>query len=99
MIIVSSPDKPFTYTAKGTPRRHAVLDYYAPEIDALYAAVEESTQADLPTPQNWDLEETMGFTHTVVDRVLGHPVDAYEDLFLHGCDRYGQCRSSDCTGC
>ncbi|KAI0691830.1 hypothetical protein BC835DRAFT_1278821 [Cytidiella melzeri] len=86
MILVSSPNKPFTFTAKGTPRRYAVLDEYAPEIDALYAAVEESTQADIPSPQLWDSAGTTEFVRTVVNKVLSRPVSDSQDIFQHSCD-------------
>ena len=88
MIIVSSPNKPFTHTAKGTARRHAVIAEYAPEIDALYANVAESTQADLPPPQQWTLEETSAFVRAVVNNVLERHVEDSQDLFQHGCDRW-----------
>ncbi|KAK7689664.1 hypothetical protein QCA50_007459 [Cerrena zonata] len=36
MILVSSPHKPFVYTAKFSVRRQAMIELYQPEIDALY---------------------------------------------------------------
>ena len=39
MIIVSSPAKPFAYTAKSTASRPMVTTNYKPEIEALYASV------------------------------------------------------------
>ncbi len=89
MILVTSPYKPFTYTSKGAPRRHAIIEDYAPEIDALYAAVEESAQVevDQPAPQAWDADETNRFVRALVTKVLGKSVDDAQDLFQHGCDR------------
>lgn len=39
MILVTSPKKPFMYTAKKTARRQAIVMEYDEEIDALCAAV------------------------------------------------------------
>ena len=88
MIVVASPSKPFTYTAKNTPRRQALINEYEPEINALYDAVDESTQADLAPPATWSEENAKDFVHAVVSRVLDHPVTDNVDLFQSGCDRY-----------
>ncbi|KIM91772.1 hypothetical protein PILCRDRAFT_83846 [Piloderma croceum F 1598] len=45
MIIVSSPAKPFTYTAKSTASRPMVTTNYKPEIEALYASVAKTAKA------------------------------------------------------
>lgn len=86
MILVASPNKPFTYTAKNTARRQAIIIDYEPEIDKLYVDVAETAQSDLPTPQNWSREETLPFIRTVVGNVL-RPLDDDRDLFQEGCDR------------
>ncbi|EPS94433.1 hypothetical protein FOMPIDRAFT_1038850 [Fomitopsis schrenkii] len=86
MIIVANPSKPFTYTAKGTVRRQAVIEEYAEEIDALYAKVEDSTQASIPPPLHWDLVTALDFVRKVVSKVLVHGVGDDDDLFEHGCD-------------
>ena len=41
MILVASPDKPFTYTAKNTPRRHAIIEDYDQEINQIYLLLEQ----------------------------------------------------------
>ena len=87
MIIVSNPSKPFTYTAKGTVRRQAVLDEYAEEINSLYSKVEESTQASITPPIHWDLVTTLEFVRKVVQKVIVRGVEDDDDLFEHGCDR------------
>ncbi|EPS94264.1 hypothetical protein FOMPIDRAFT_1055251 [Fomitopsis schrenkii] len=86
MIVVANPSKPFTYTAKGTVRRQAVLEEYAEEIGALYAKVEDSTQASIPPPLHWGLVTTLDFVRKVVSKVLVRGVDDDDDLFEHGCD-------------
>lgn len=87
MIIVTDPAKPFTYTAKNTLRRQAIVAEYDPEIEALYAAVDETTQADLSPPTSWDLPSTTDFVRAVVTRVLKQPVKDNDDIFQQSCDR------------
>ncbi|OBZ79958.1 L-aminoadipate-semialdehyde dehydrogenase large subunit [Grifola frondosa] len=65
MILVASPSKPFTYTAKNTARRQAIINDYEGEIDALYDAVAETTQADIAPPSAWSKDETLAFVRTV----------------------------------
>ncbi|KAI0050775.1 acetyl-CoA synthetase-like protein [Auriscalpium vulgare] len=86
MIIVSIPSKPFEYTAKGTPRRPAVLRSYEPEIDALYTAVQTASQTDIGPPGTWNEAETRSFLRAVVGSVLKSDIGDEDDLFLAGCD-------------
>lgn len=88
MIIVSTPSKPFMYTAKNTARRQAILSAYEAEINALYVAVDETTQSDLQPPALWDLSSTLEFVRGVVAKVLKRDMQDSDDLFQHGCDRY-----------
>lgn len=87
MIIITDPAKPFTYTAKNTLRRQAIVAEYEPEIEALYAAVDETTQADLTPPASWDLPSTTEFVKAVVTRVLKQSVKDTDDIFQQSCDR------------
>ncbi|PCH34918.1 NAD(P)-binding protein [Wolfiporia cocos MD-104 SS10] len=86
MIIVAKASKPFTYTAKNTARRHAVISDYAEEINTLYDVVDESTQSSIPSPTHWDIVTATEFVRAVVVKVLGHTVHDDDDLFHHGCD-------------
>ncbi|EKM51198.1 uncharacterized protein PHACADRAFT_103930 [Phanerochaete carnosa HHB-10118-sp] len=86
MIIVSSPAKPFTYTAKGTPRRPAIINEYQPEIEALYATVDETTQAHLLPPRSWTLPHAIEFVRSTVQEVMTRYVLDTDDLFQKGCD-------------
>src|SRR5882762_11679531 len=88
MIIVKSPDKPFEYTAKGTPRRQVCLKIYEAEIDAVYAAVEDSSQTELTPPGEWNAQTTLEFVVTVVEKVMKHKLGTEDDIFQNGCDRY-----------
>ncbi|KAJ7769931.1 hypothetical protein B0H16DRAFT_1516867 [Mycena metata] len=85
MILVSSPTKPFTYTAKNTARRQAIIADYEIEIDAVYATVEETTQAGTRL-EAWDSLSTLEFVREVVRSVMSSPVEDEDDIFQHGCD-------------
>ncbi|KAK7470228.1 hypothetical protein VKT23_001662 [Stygiomarasmius scandens] len=87
MILVASPSKPFTYTAKNTTRNPAIIREYTPEIEALYDSLEESTQANVPAPEKWDLESSTGFVRDVVKKVLANEdIRDEDDLFQVGGD-------------
>ncbi|KAH9931804.1 uncharacterized protein B0H18DRAFT_1093226 [Fomitopsis serialis] len=86
MIIVAHPSKPFTYTAKGTARRQAVINDHEEEIENLYRVVEETTQSSIPPPEQWDFKTVTDFVRAVVGKVLVRPVKDDDDLFEHGCD-------------
>ncbi|OCB92288.1 acetyl-CoA synthetase-like protein [Sanghuangporus baumii] len=86
MIIVVSPSKPFTYTAKNTARRQVIIEDYVEEIDAIYTAVEESTQANIPLPPSWSFKHALEFTRKTVQGVMKLSIGDDADLFRHGCD-------------
>lgn len=87
MILVAKPSKPFQYTAKGTVRRGVTLEDYKDEIDALYNAVEESAQSNIPPPARWDIGSATDFVRAVLGKVMVHAVQDGDDIFQHGCDR------------
>ena len=87
MILVAKPNKPFSYTAKRTVRRGAVIKDYEDEINALYDSVEESSQSTVPPPTSWDIAPTAEFVRRVVNQVMGRTVPDDADLFQNGCDR------------
>ncbi|THV01944.1 acetyl-CoA synthetase-like protein, partial [Dendrothele bispora CBS 962.96] len=87
MILVASPSKHFTYTAKNTPRNNAIIKKYAPEIEAIYNSLEESTQSSIPVPAQWDLESSTEFVRAVVKKVLAiEDIGDEEDVFQRGGD-------------
>jgi nucleoside-diphosphate-sugar epimerase/aryl carrier-like protein len=49
MIRLSSPEKPFKLTVKGTTQRNAINADYAQEIDEIYAAQDKQLAIDLPS--------------------------------------------------
>lgn len=87
MVIVAKPSKPFTYTAKSTARRQAIIQDYEDEINAVYDAVDESNQTNIPLPLTWNIISSIDFVRAVVSKVLTRPVQVEDDLFEHGCDR------------
>lgn len=88
MIIVAKPSKPFVYTAKLTARRQTVIIDYESEIDALYEAVEESTQAAGKIPLSWTSETSLSFVRSVIGSVLKVSIADDDDIFQHSCDRF-----------
>lgn len=87
MIIVTDPAKPLEYTPKGTPRRLTSLALYEDEIKAVYNAVNKVSQTDLLPPTEWDIETTLEFVRTAVERVMTVSIGDDDDLFQNGCDR------------
>jgi hypothetical protein len=88
MIVVASPSKPFTFTAKGTTRRGAIIKEYDPEIEAAYKAVEESAQSDIAVPAEWNATTAREFIRKAVYAVLRQELKDDDDFFQYGCDRY-----------
>ncbi|KAL6306740.1 hypothetical protein BKA93DRAFT_894740 [Sparassis latifolia] len=86
MILVANPSKPFTYTAKNTARRQAIINLYEDEINEAYNLVEESAQDNIPVSSHWDVVAAREFVRAVVVKVLGRNIDDDDDLFQHGCD-------------
>lgn len=88
MILVSSPQKPFTYTAKNTARRQAIVAEYDAEIDALYSAVQKTTQPHMNIPSEWTRENVLDFIRLIVSEVMKRTIGDTKDMFESGCDRY-----------
>ncbi|KIM78762.1 hypothetical protein PILCRDRAFT_10982 [Piloderma croceum F 1598] len=86
MVLAASPSKPFTYTAKGTPRRQAILNDYKTEIEALYATVDETAQPQVPLPPNWSDSNALEFVRATVSNVMNQDIEDEDDFFQHGCD-------------
>ncbi|KAJ7245421.1 hypothetical protein C8J57DRAFT_1082265 [Mycena rebaudengoi] len=86
MILVAKPSKPFTYTAKLTARRQAIIIEYANEITDLYAAVDETTQSSIIQPHVWNATSTVDFVRQLVRSIMNNAVEDEDDVFHHGCD-------------
>lgn len=87
MILVASPNKPFSWTAKGTPRRGAIIGEYEAEIDACYEEVERSATVDTPELKNLDSDSVRDFIRQVVAGVMNKQIADDVDIFQSGCDR------------
>jgi len=85
LVIVSDPSKPFSYTAKGAPRRAAILSDYDVDIEALYNEVGKSSQ--ISPPDRWSAESSLIFVRAAVNEVLRRPAADHDDIFERGCDR------------
>lgn len=90
MIITTNSSKPLEFTPKGTPRRQVCLKIYEKEIEAIYEAVKDSSQTDIPVPEVWTVENAMEFVDRTIKRVMKYPIAADQDIFLQGCDRFVQ---------
>ncbi|THH03938.1 hypothetical protein EW145_g5884 [Phellinidium pouzarii] len=89
MILITSPSKPLLYTPKVTLRRQPTIDQYAAEIDAIYAAVDESTQGDIAGPADWSQSNAVEFVRQVVEKTMkksGRGIFDEADLFEFGLD-------------
>ncbi|KAJ7464987.1 hypothetical protein B0H11DRAFT_2050421 [Mycena galericulata] len=86
MILVPKPIKPFTYTAKMTVRRQAVIADYEEEIAALYETVEQTTSLNIPPLIQGDAASILEFVRNAILNVMEKDVGDDEDIFQHGCD-------------
>ncbi|TFK37074.1 hypothetical protein BDQ12DRAFT_221196 [Crucibulum laeve] len=86
MILVTCSHKPFELTSKGTPQKSSILEAYQAEIEQAYAAVEESSQTDLQSPDTWEHDQCIFFVRTAVERVMKGRLSDDDDIFQAGCD-------------
>ncbi|KAJ7842962.1 hypothetical protein B0H14DRAFT_2779739 [Mycena olivaceomarginata] len=86
MILVATPTKPFTYTAKMTARRQAIIADYDDEITTLYDTVEETAALNIPPLVNWDAKSILDFVRNAILSVLDTKIGNDDDIFQHGCD-------------
>ncbi|THH03024.1 hypothetical protein EW145_g6597 [Phellinidium pouzarii] len=88
MILITSPSKPLLYTPKGTIRRRPILDQYTAEIDAIYAAVDESAQDEISGPKDWSISNVIKFVRQVVEKTMknNRQISDDKDLFEFGLD-------------
>ena len=88
MIIFVSPSKPFTYTGKGTTRRHAIIKEYEEEINDLYIRFSSPSQVEITPPPTWNEVETTTFVRSVVRKAVGGDIKDGLDIFQFGGDRF-----------
>ena len=87
MILIAHPEKPFAYTAKGTPRRHVIVKTYEDEIESLYQTSDQAL-LDIEAPSSWTYDNVLNFVRTIVSAVLVGEITDDDDIFQHGCDRW-----------
>ncbi|KAJ7204502.1 hypothetical protein GGX14DRAFT_460740 [Mycena pura] len=82
------PISRFTYTAKMTARRQAVIADYDDEIATLYDDVEKTTSTVLKVQSltEWDNASVLDFVRDVVKNVVASGLHDDEDIFQRGCD-------------
>lgn len=92
MILFEKPEIPFEYTAKGTPRRPAIVDAYEEDINAAYEAFENTNGADIPVGQiskAGSFSDMLSFVRDVVNANIPSNVGDDDDIFrTGGGDRY-----------
>lgn len=99
MVIISTPEKPFQYTAKGSPRRQVVIDLYEKEINDLYGG-STSSQCSMAAAeatgsrQDVDLSTVDGCTELVrmvfrkaLKLEENEELKDDDDILQMGCDR------------
>lgn len=81
---------------KGTPCRGPTVKAFDPEIEALYAGVNESSQVDIQAPparddEGWSVDDAVDFVRKAIFRVMesssSRTLGDTADLFEAGCDR------------
>ncbi|KAJ7117148.1 hypothetical protein C8R44DRAFT_792013, partial [Mycena epipterygia] len=87
MIVLATPSRPFQVTAKGTPRRQAIIEDYAQDIDAAYAAFDRpapvaSTQVGREISMDDALDIVRGHVHTNVRS----DISDHDNIFDAGAD-------------
>ncbi|KAH6912217.1 hypothetical protein BKA70DRAFT_1535515 [Coprinopsis sp. MPI-PUGE-AT-0042] len=88
MISISDPSKPFKYTAKGTPRRQAILQDYEEEIARLYGHSSPVIKCGIPLPECWNPQSALSFVGSVIRKTLSPRIQDNDDIFDHGCDSF-----------
>ncbi|KAJ7627164.1 NRPS-like enzyme [Roridomyces roridus] len=85
MILVAKPSMPVELSAKGAPRRQAVIDAYSEEIRDLYSSVEGSQKHTrvLP-PAVFNPTSCLEFVRKVVAEIMVDLPGKDDDLFRHG---------------
>ncbi|KAJ7689673.1 acetyl-CoA synthetase-like protein [Mycena rosella] len=89
MILFTSREKPLPRAGKGTVMRKAAIQQYAPEIDAIYTAVEEKTTVidSIEPPTVWEVAPIQEWLlKLAADLCNSTTVSPTENLRLQGFD-------------
>jgi hypothetical protein len=89
MIVLAAPSRPFQVTAKGTPRRHAVLESYAEDIDAAYAAFDNGAAPSAVSHALGEIsmQDALEIVREQVHSIIGPNITDDANLFDAGADR------------
>ena len=89
MIVLAAPSRPFQITAKGTPRRHAVLESYAQDIDAAYAAFENGPAPSAGSQARGEISihDALEIVREQVHSNIGPNIPDDANIFDVGADR------------
>ena len=90
MVMLATPAKPFTYTAKGTARRQAIIADYEAEIAELYERYGKDVAASdvsISPLTSCHEEDVLRFVESVIRAALGRDIPDTVDVFQSGCDR------------
>ncbi|KAL4938764.1 hypothetical protein BDV06DRAFT_231536 [Aspergillus oleicola] len=86
-IRLASPEKPFKTTPKGTTQRHAVNKDYKDEIEAIYSAAEEETDAQATLPSTVDKDNMTAYVRQLVCSLMEREdIKDDDDLYSAGLD-------------
>jgi hypothetical protein len=95
MILLATPSRPFQVTAKGTPRRQAILEDYAQDIDAAYVAFNRvSARGDPQVHGSISVNDALEIVRGQVHTNVRPSISDNENLFDAGMDRYASSRHS-----
>ncbi|KAF7349900.1 Acetyl-CoA synthetase-like protein [Mycena venus] len=87
MIVLATPSRPFQMTTKGTPRRQAILEDYAHDIDAAYVASNRAAApAGLQMHGNFSINDALEIVRGQVHTNVGPSISDNENLFDAGAD-------------
>ena len=89
MIILANPSKPFQMTPKGTPRRRAILEDYAQEIEDVYTAFDKpcSFSSGTVPRREISMKDMLEIVRTHVQAHISSNISDNEDMFEAGADR------------
>ncbi|KAJ7485841.1 hypothetical protein FB451DRAFT_1554646 [Mycena latifolia] len=88
MIVLGTPSRPFQITAKGTLRRQAILEDYAQQIDAAYAAFgnHAAPSADPQARGEVSMDDALEIVRGQVRANVGPSISDHVNLFDAGAD-------------
>lgn len=85
LVLIETPDIPFTFTDKGTLKQQEIVRNYAGLIDQAYASASSGWARDVALPSKMDKEAIFESLASATASLLnGRKLDSDDDLFEHG---------------